>query len=53
MFLFSMALFASCDNKFEPPKSNLNAEDTPDHESWNSEVTFSDSGNVKAILKAG
>jgi LPS export ABC transporter protein LptC len=45
--------FASCDNKFEPPKSNLNAEDTPDHESWNSEVTFSDSGNIKAVLKAG
>lgn len=53
MFLFSIVLLVSCDNKFEPPKSNLNAEDTPDHESWNSEVTFSDSGNVKAILKAG
>jgi len=46
-------LFVSCDNKFEPPKSNLNAEDTPDHQSWNSEVTFSDSGNIKAVLKAG
>jgi LPS export ABC transporter protein LptC len=46
-------LFISCDNKFEPPKSNLNAEDTPEHESWNSQVTFSDSGTIKAVLKAG
>lgn len=53
LFFIIPVLFASCDNKFEPPKSNLNAEDTPDHESWNSQVTFSDSGNIKAVLKAG
>lgn len=28
-------------------------ENIPDQQSWNSEVTFSDSGNIKAILKAG
>lgn len=48
----SLALF-SCDEKFEPPKSDLSPENIPIQESWNSDVTFSDSGFVKAILKAG
>jgi LPS export ABC transporter protein LptC len=47
------ALFLSCENKFEPPKSDLSPLDIPVQESWNSTVTFSDSGFVKAILKAG
>jgi len=45
--------FCSCENKFEPPKSDLSSENIPVQESWNSSVTFSDSGSVKAILKAG
>lgn len=52
VFLFSLAVY-SCDEKFEPPKSDLTSEDIPIQESWNSTVTFSDSGFVKAILKAG
>jgi LPS export ABC transporter protein LptC len=47
------AVFYSCENKFVPPKINLNSEDIPEQESWNSSVAFSDSGNVKAILRAG
>ncbi len=51
--IFAFALFFGCENKFEPPKINLNSADIPEQESWNSEVIFSDSGHVKAILKAG
>lgn len=43
----------SCEDKFKPTQSNLNTDDIPSQESWNSEVIFSDSGNVKAVLKAG
>ncbi len=58
MFLFLIAVsfssvLISCEDKFEPPKSNLSSENIPVQESWNSTVTFSDSGFVKAILKAG
>lgn len=52
LFLFAI-LFFSCENKFEPPKINLNANEIPEQESWNSTVSFSDSGFVKAVLKAG
>lgn len=52
--LFAAAVvFCSCENKFVPPKINLNSEEIPEQESWNSSVAFSDSGNVKAILRAG
>jgi LPS export ABC transporter protein LptC len=37
----------------EPPRIDLNAENIPEQESWNSTVSFSDSGNVKAVLRAG
>ncbi len=46
-------VFYSCENKFVPPKMDLKSEDIPEQESWNSSVAFSDSGNVKAILRAG
>ncbi len=51
--LFLALILYSCENKFGPPKTDLNAEDIPEQESWNSSVAFSDSGNVKAVLKAG
>ncbi len=50
--LLGLMLYA-CDNKFVPPQTNINSEDMPEQESWNSSVAFSDSGNVKAILRAG
>ena len=53
ILLVLAAVFYSCENKFVPPKINLNSEDIPEQESWNSSVAFSDSGNVKAILRAG
>jgi LPS export ABC transporter protein LptC len=52
LFLFFTSY--SCNNdKFEPPKTNLQLSDSiPDQESFNTSVTFSDSGFVKAVLKA-
>ena len=44
---------SSCDDKFKPTQTNLNNDDSPSQESWNSKVIFSDSGNTKAILDAG
>jgi len=57
-FLFVVGIvllleLASCDDKFKPTQTNLNAQDSPSQESWNSKVIFSDSGNTKAILNAG
>lgn len=48
-------MFYSCNKeKVEPLKIDINTNDTiPTQESYNSTVTFSDSGIVKAILKAG
>jgi LPS export ABC transporter protein LptC len=46
-------ILSSCEDKFKPTQSGLTADDSPSQESWNSEVIFSDSGNVKAVLKAG
>ena len=41
-------------DKIEPPKTDIGATDSiPSQESFNSVVTFSDSGKVKAVLEAG
>ena len=53
LLLLCGAVLCSCENKFVPPKTDLKSEDIPEQESWNSSVAFSDSGNVKAILRAG
>jgi LPS export ABC transporter protein LptC len=47
-------LFFSCgSDKIEPVKTNIVSSDSiPSQESFNSTVTFSDSGRVKAVLKA-
>jgi len=43
----------SCGDKFKPTQTELNTNEAPSQESWNSTVIFSDSGNTKAVLKAG
>jgi LPS export ABC transporter protein LptC len=48
-----LIIFSSCENKIAPTKTDLKSGEIPDQESWNSTVSFSDSGSVKAILKAG
>ena len=45
-------VFCSCENKYGPPITSLKSDEIPDQESWNSTVVFSDSGTVKAVLKA-
>ncbi len=52
LFIFIFTL-SSCEDKFKPTQTNLNADDFPSQESWNSTVTFSDSGKTKAVLDAG
>jgi len=52
VLLTAFALF-SCEDKMEPPRFNLKAEDIPEQESWKSTVSFSDSGSVKAVMQAG
>jgi LPS export ABC transporter protein LptC len=48
-------LFTGCGSeKIEPFKTNLESSDSiPSQTSFDATVTFSDSGNVKAVLKAG
>ncbi len=53
-FLFLLLLFACKSERLKPPIDyTFKDEDIPIQESWNSEVTFSDSGKIKAILFAG
>jgi LPS export ABC transporter protein LptC len=46
-------IFSGCEEKFIPPQTEITADELPSHESWNSTVIFSDSGNVKAVMTAG
>ena len=46
-------ILSACEEKLQPPKTDISAQDIPDQESWNSTVAFSDSGDVKAVLIAG
>lgn len=48
-------LFQFCSTKRVKPSvdTNLNIEEMPSQESWNSVVTFTDSGKTKAVLWAG
>lgn len=48
-------LFQFCSTKRVKPSvdQNLKIEELPSQESWNSVITFTDSGKTKAILWAG
>ncbi len=54
-FLLLATILSACSEKRVKPtvNSNINVEQLPDEESWNSTVFFSDSGKTKAVLKAG
>lgn len=43
----------ACEEKAKPAVSGITPDQLPTQESWNSSVTFSDSGRVRAVLKAG
>ncbi len=56
VFIFSILfLFPFCSSKRVKPSidGNLSVEELPSQESWNSVITFSDSGKISAILYAG
>ena len=51
LLLLTAPFFTACEERVKPPRINFEeGVDIPDQESWNSTVTFSDSGTVKAIL---
>ncbi len=52
--LVMLIVFTACDReKAKPSMSGFTSDQLPTQESWNSKVTFSDSGRVRAILTAG
>jgi len=55
LILSILILFPFCSSKRVNPSidGNLSIEELPSQESWNSVVTFSDSGKISAILYAG
>jgi LPS export ABC transporter protein LptC len=54
LLLCAVLLLGACEEKMKPPRVAFGeGEDIPDQESWNSTVTFSDSGVVKAVLVSG
>lgn len=46
-------VMAACDDKVEPSRVDVNPSVLPSQESWNTAVTFSDSGRMRAVLHAG
>lgn len=54
LVLISFVYFTGCSDRSVKPKVvQLKTRELPDQESWNSKIVFSDSGIVKAILRAG
>ncbi|MBE0645944.1 MAG: LPS export ABC transporter periplasmic protein LptC [Bacteroidetes bacterium] len=53
LLLSALIAFSACEEKAKPALSGITPDQLPTQESWNSSVTFSDSGRVRAILKAG
>ena len=50
----SSLLFLGCEEKIKPSVANTSVgQDVPTQESWNSHITFTDSGRVTAIVNAG
>ncbi len=53
-FSISLGLFAGCEEKIKPTVlPGISSETIPQQESWNSTVTLTDSGRVRAIIEAG
>jgi LPS export ABC transporter protein LptC len=54
LIVFCLWFIGCSSDKIQPPKTNITATDSiPSQESFNTQVTFSDSGRVKAVLDAG
>ncbi|CUT04814.1 LPS export ABC transporter periplasmic protein LptC [Candidatus Chrysopegis kryptomonas] len=52
IFSFFIFLFLSCEERLKPSIVQLPQTQIPSQESWNATIIFSDSGKVRAILKA-
>lgn len=47
-------LFSACEERIKPTVlGDLRGRELPSHESWNTTITFSESGTIKAILRVG
>ncbi len=54
VLLLSLVLLScGCEDKLKPTLSSLSSEELPQQESWNSIITVTDSGRIKAIIKSG
>lgn len=54
MAVLVIAVLAGCnERKLTPPRGGIDGVGLPDQESWQSHITFSDSGRVKAVVQAG
>ncbi|HLP16249.1 MAG TPA: LPS export ABC transporter periplasmic protein LptC [Bacteroidota bacterium] len=51
--LMLAACAGGCEEKIKPSLSGLSSSSMPSQESWNTTVTFTDTGVVKAILRTG
>ncbi len=53
--LIIVLIITSCNSEQVKPKiiSGIKTEEMPSQESWNSKITFSDSGKIKAVLISG
>jgi LPS export ABC transporter protein LptC len=49
----AVLLCAGCEEKIKPTAGGMSSASMPSQESWNTTVTFTDSGIVKAVLKTG
>ncbi|CUS98863.1 LPS export ABC transporter protein LptC [Candidatus Kryptobacter tengchongensis] len=52
ILLTTVFLFISCEEKLKPSIVQLPHQQIPSQESWNATIIFSDSGKVRAVLKA-
>jgi len=53
-FALSSLLLLGCEGKVKPPVTSFGLkQDIPSQESWNATITFTDSGKITGILKAG
>jgi LPS export ABC transporter protein LptC len=52
--LITALMLCACEERIKPSVlTDLKTKDIPSHESWNTTITFSDSGRIQAILKVG
>jgi len=52
--LILSVVLCACEERIKPSVlTDLNTKDIPSHESWNTTITFSDSGRIQAVLKVG